>query len=338
MAFIGRIRRVLSRKFRSGGRFGKINKAWLGLGLGLGLGLVGGGTTIGSCGVALYFLTEWPWSVKASGGNNPEISLPRYPWAFNGTFKAFDHAALRRGWQVYRTVCHACHSLQFVRFLDLVNVTHTAEEVKRIAAEFEVEDGPDERGDYYTRPGKLTDQIPSPYPNEEAARAANFGASPPDLTYAVLTRRRGVDYVFSLLTGWMEPPAGIPPSEDRYFNVYFTGGFTTMPRMLYQGMIEYDDGTPATESQMAKDVAEFLTWTASSEHDTRKIMTIKCIGILLLLLVSVVQINRRNWSHVRSRRLAYLPNIITREPRHPTSLLVDESYGRRSKKSGSLPD
>ena len=134
MAIIGRIRRLLSlvcsRKFRGGGRLGKINKAWL--------GLVGGGTTIGSCGVALYFLTEWPWSVNASVGINPEISLPRYPWAFNGVFKAFDHAALRRGWQVYRTVCHACHSLQFVRFLDLVDVTHTAEEVKRIAAEFEV--------------------------------------------------------------------------------------------------------------------------------------------------------------------------------------------------------
>ncbi|KOX79257.1 Cytochrome c1, heme protein, mitochondrial [Melipona quadrifasciata] len=279
MATIGRIRRVLSRKSRSGGRFGKINKAWL--------GLAGGG----SCGVALYFLTEWPWSVKAFGGNNPEISPPRYPWAFNGVFKAFDHAALRRGWQVYRTVCHTCHSLKFVRFLDLVNVTHTAEEVKRIAAEFEVEDGPDERGDYYTRPGKLTDQIPSPYPNEEAARAANFGASPPDLTY-----------------------------------------------MLYQGMIEYDDGTPASESQMAKDVAEFLTWTACSEHDTRKIMTIKCVGILLLLLVSVVQINRRNWSHVRSRHLAYLPNTLTGEPRHPTSSLVDEPYGRRNNLSLVLRD
>lgn len=96
-----------------------------------------------------------------------------------------------------------------------------------------MEDGPDEQGDYYTRPGKLTDEIPSPYPNEEAARAANFGASPPDLSYVVLTRRRGVDYVFSLLTGWMEPPAGIPRNEQdsRYFNVYFTGGFTSMPRV-----------------------------------------------------------------------------------------------------------
>ncbi|XP_071872310.1 uncharacterized protein [Bombus fervidus] len=331
MAVIGRVGRAVStacRKFNSESRFrwssdGKRTKAWFGF----------TAATIGSCGVVLYFLNES--SVKAFGGI--EIRLPKYPWAFNGTFKAFDHAALRRGWQVYRTVCYTCHSLRFVRFLDLVNVTHTAEEAKQIAAEFQVEDGPDDQGNYYTRPAILSDAIPSPYPNEEAAKAANYGAVPPDLTYMILTRRRGLDYVFSLLTGWMDPPAGVTPDEGQYFNVYFTGGSTTMPRMLYEGIVEYDDGTPATESQLAKDVVEFLMWTASSEHDTRKIMTLKCIGILLTLLVSVVHINRRNWSHMRSRRIAYVPNIITKEPRHPTSPFADK-YSRGSKRSGSLPN
>ncbi|XP_050580222.1 uncharacterized protein LOC126917422 [Bombus affinis] len=362
MAIIGRIGRAVStacRKFNGESRFrwssdGKRIKAWFGF----------TAATIGSCGVVLYFLNDS--SVKAFGGI--EIRLPKYPWAFNGTFKAFDHAALRRGWQVYRTVCHACHSLRFVRFLDLVNVTHTAEEVKQIAAEFQVEDGPDDQGNYYTRPAILSDAIPSPYPNEEAAKTANYGAVPPDLTYMILTRRRGLDYVFSLLTGWMDPPAGVTPDEGQYFNVYFTGGSTTMPRvrhkrnrdssnapsltdtyfplplllltlsqMFYEGIIEYDDGTPATESQLAKDVVEFLMWTASSEHDTRKIMTLKCIGIFLMLLVSVVHINRRNWSHLRSRRIAYVPNTITREPRHPTSPFADK-YGRGSKRGGSLPN
>lgn len=398
MAIIGRIGRAVStacRKFNGESRFRwssdwKRIKAWFGF----------TAATIGSCGVVLYFLNDS--SVKAFGGI--EIRLPKYPWAFNGTFKAFDHAALRRGWQVYRTVCHACHSLRFVRFLDLVNVTHTAEEVKQIAAEFQVsigararwltdatrrdaitvrsgvtnrnranafdqvEDGPDDQGNYYTRPAILSDAIPSPYPNEEAAKAANYGAVPPDLTYMILTRRRGLDYVFSLLTGWMDPPAGVTPDEGQYFNVYFTGGSTTMPRvrhkrnrdssnapsltdtyfplplllltlsqMFYEGIIEYDDGTPATESQLAKDVVEFLMWTASSEHDTRKIMTLKCMGIFLMLLVSVVHINRRNWSHLRSRRIAYVPNTITREPRHPTSPFADK-YGRGSKRGGSLPN
>lgn len=95
----------------------------------------------------------------------------------------------------------------------------------------QVEDGPDDQGNYYTRPAMLSDAIPSPYPNDEAAKAANYGALPPDLTYMILTRRGGLDYVFSLLTGWMDPPAGVTPDEGQHFNVYFTGGSTMMPRV-----------------------------------------------------------------------------------------------------------
>lgn len=124
--------------------------------------------------------------------------------------------------------------------------------------------------------------------------------------------------------------------SHRYLFFITVASFDAL-QMFYEGIVEYDDGTPATESQLAKDVVEFLMWTASSEHDTRKIMTLKCMGILLTLLVSVVHINRRNWSHLRSRRIAYVPNIITREPRHPTSPFADK-YGRGSKRSGSLPN
>ncbi|XP_076670070.1 uncharacterized protein LOC143369690 isoform X2 [Andrena cerasifolii] len=225
---------------------------------------------VGGCAVFLYSLEE---SVEAL--DNSLISLPRYPWGFKGVLKSFDHAALRRGWVVYRTVCHTCHSLRYVRFLDLVNVSHTAEEATAIAAEFEVEDGPDEAGNYYDRPGKLTDSVPDPYPNEQAARVANFGSYPPDLTMMVNARKRGIDYLFSLLTGWKEPPVGVHLADGQYFNPYFPGAVTAMAQMFYPGTIEYDDGTPATESQMAKDVVEFLSWTASPEHNTRKIMTLK---------------------------------------------------------------
>ncbi|CAD1470268.1 unnamed protein product, partial [Heterotrigona itama] len=145
----------------------------------------------------------------------------------------------------------------------------------------------------------LTDEIPTPYPNEEAARLG-----PPTLALARLTspsRRSNVDYVFYLFTGWMEPPAGIDPSnqEGRYFN------------MFHEGMVEYDDGTPATESQMAKDVAEFLTWTACSEQDTRKIMTIKSVGTTCCCCSSP---SSRSTDEIG--RLAYLPNTITTAPRH----------------------
>lgn len=198
-----------------------------------------------------------------------------------------------------------------------------------------MEDGPDDEGNYFTRPGKLSDYIPSPYPNEEAAKAANFGAYPPDLTYMILAQRDGVDYVFSLLTGWMDPPAGVESEENQYFNAYFPGGRTTMPQMLMEGAVDYDDDTPATASQMAKDVVEFLMWTASSEHDTRKIMTLKCIGIFLILMVSTFYIYRRTWSHVRSRRIAYVPNSVTREPQFPARVSSDAD--RANKKSGVFP-
>ncbi|OAD55105.1 Cytochrome c1, heme protein, mitochondrial [Eufriesea mexicana] len=324
MAIVERFGRAVStrcRKFRwiavnetsctrsSGGKRGN---AWLGILAGM----------MGSCGMVLYFLDES--SVKAFG--ELEISLPKYPWAFNGVFKSFDHAALRRGWLIYRTVCHTCHSLQFVRFSHLIDVTHTIEEVQ---------DGPDDKGNYYTRPGKLSDFVPSPYPNEEAARAANFGAYPPDLTYMILTRKRGLDYVFSLLTGWMDPPAGIAMPNDQYFNAYFSGGFTTMPRTFYDGMVEYDDDTPATESQMAKDVVEFLMWTASCEHDERKIMTLKCLGIFLILILSVGHVNRRNWSHMRSRCIAYVPQSVTRDPRLAEAPSLVQRSARECKRSST---
>lgn len=221
-----------------------------------------------------------------------------------------------------------------------------------------MEDEPDDEGNIQMRPAKLVDFIPSPFPNKEAARAANFGVYPPDLTFAVLTVKRGLDYMFSLLTGWRDPPAGLRMDDGKYFNVYFPGGITTMPQvrdstagsilvararyrtptfsqMLFDGAIDYDDGTPATESQMAKDVAEFLTWTASPDHDTRKILTIKSMGIALILIAAFLHWNRRNWSHLRSRRIAYVPNTLTAEARRPGSLFGG-SADKRSKRSSAL--
>ncbi|XP_026669276.1 cytochrome c1-2, heme protein, mitochondrial-like [Ceratina calcarata] len=321
MAMIGKVNRLLSRK-RFDDKTGSWVK-WKQLRKRPWLGIVAG--LFGSCGTIVYFLNDS--SVKASEGLEP--ILPSYPWAFKGPFTAFDHAALRRGWIVYRNVCSTCHSLQYVRFLDLVNVTHTLDEVKDIASEYEVEDGPDDQGEYYMRPAKLTDPIPPPYPNEQAARAANFGSYPADLSYIIYTRHNGFNFMFSLLTGWMDPPAGVEVGEAQYFNIYFPGGLTGMAQMLFDGMVEYDDGTVASQSQMAKDVVEFLSWTAAPEHDTRKIMTVKGVGICLIMTVALAFMYRRYWSHVRSRRLAFVPNCITREPRLPAPVLGSRS-GKRS--------
>lgn len=124
------------------------------------------------------------------------------------------------------------------------------------------------------RPGKLSDSFPSPYPNEEAARFANNGANPPDLSYIILARHGNEDYVFSLLTGYQDTPAGFTLGEGQHFNPVFPGGAISMGQTLFNEAAEYSDGTPATASQLAKDVVTFLSWCAQPEHDTRKKMII----------------------------------------------------------------
>lgn len=137
------------------------------------------------------------------------LHAPDYPWSHTGMLDAFDHGSIRRGFQVYKQVCAACHSMIYIHWRDLVGVCYTEEEAKKMAAEEEVEDGPNDEGEMFTRPGKLSDALPNPYKNEQAARFANGGAYPPDLSNIVGARPNGTNYIFALLTGYREPPAGI---------------------------------------------------------------------------------------------------------------------------------
>ena len=156
----------------------------------------------------------WLAAPVAQAEDESEHGLPpgKYPWSHAGMFSSYDHAAIRRGHKVYQEVCAACHSMNMLHFRDLVGVAYTEDEVKEMAAEIEVEDGPNEEGEMFYRPGKLSDRIPIPYPNEEAARFANGGAYPPDLSLISKARHDGQNYVFSLLLGYREPPAGITVS------------------------------------------------------------------------------------------------------------------------------
>eukprot|EP00897_Mesotaenium_endlicherianum_P006409 jgi/Mesen1/5797/ME000293S04949 len=228
---------------------------------------------------------------------------PKYPWPHKGVFDAYDHASIRRGHQVYQNVCMQCHSLGLVTFRDLVGVAYTTEEVKEMASEVEVLDGPNEEGEMYYRPGKPSDKLPSPYANEEAARAANGGAYPPDLSAMVKARHDREDYLFALLTGYREPPEGVKVMGGLYYNPYFPGGAIAMPKMLNDGGVEYDDGTPATESQMAKDVTSFLAWASEPEMEERKLAGAKWMVALILLQVTAVFFKRWRWSPVKSRRV-----------------------------------
>lgn len=201
--------------------------------------------------------------------------------------------SLRRGFQVYREVCSSCHSLHRIPYRTLVGNLMTTDEAKALAEEAEYDTEPNDEGELEKRPGKLSDYIPSPYPNDEAARAANNGALPPDLSLMVKARHGGCNYIFSLLTGYPEdPPAGATVPSGLNFNPYFPGTGIGMARVLYDGLVEYEDKTPATTSQMAKDVVEFLNWAAEPEADERKKMGWKVLSVLTILTAMSIWVKR----------------------------------------------
>jgi len=273
-----------------------------GAGKKLALGALGAFSGVGAA--VAYKLDQ---SVKADLTLHP----PHLHWSHSGLLDSLDHASIRRGFQVYKQVCAACHSLRYMAYRNLVGVSHTELEAKTEAEESQVQDGPDESGEMFMRPGKLSDYFPKPFANDAAAAAANNGAIPPDLSYIVLARHGNEDYIYHLLNGYCDPPAGIELRDGQHFNPYYPGGAIGMGAPLYNEIIEYDDGTPATLSQLAKDVCTFLTWTASPEHDMRKKMSIKGLGMLTILAGLTYYVKRHKWSMIKSRKLFYTPKVPT---------------------------
>ncbi len=223
---------------------------------------------------------------------------------------------LRRGFQVYREVCASCHSLNRIPYRTLVGTVLTVDEAKAMAEENEYDTEPNDEGEIEKRPGKLSDYIPAPYPNDEAARFANNGALPPDLSLIVKARHSGCDYIFSLLTGYPEePPAGAQVGEGLNFNPYFPGTGIAMARVLYNELVDYEDGTPASASQMAKDVVEFLNWAAEPEMDNRKRMGMKVLVVTSVLFALSVWVKRYKWAWLKTRKVTYDPPKESSKPR-----------------------
>ncbi|ETL46583.1 hypothetical protein L916_03555 [Phytophthora nicotianae] len=237
--------------------------------------------------------------------SSDQIEALRYGFDHQGPLSSFDYASVRRGYQVYREVCASCHSLDRICFRNLVGVTHTEEELKAIAADIDVVDGPNDEGEMFERPGKLSDPLPRPYPNDEAAAAANNGAIPPDLSLMAKARHAGADYLFALLTGYVDPPEGTELLPGLYYNPYFGGGAIAMERQLQDGQIEYEDGTPCTTSQMAKDVSVFLAWAAEPEHDVRKKQGMQTTIALLALCALTGYYKRLKWAPLKTRKITY---------------------------------
>jgi ubiquinol-cytochrome c reductase cytochrome c1 subunit len=246
-------------------------------------------------------------------------------FSFDGVFGTFDQAQLQRGYKVYREVCAACHSMNLLSFRNLGDKggpfydpkypnPNNNPYVKAIAAEYQINDIDSETGDVVQRPGTSADRFPSPFANEPAARASNGGALPPDLSVITKARHNGTRYVYSLLSGYANPPAGLTVSANQHYNPYMlgdlsafwkdghhntpVGGFIAMAPPLKDGLVTFDDGKPSTVDQQAQDVAAFLTWASEPKLVERKQFGFAAMIYLLILAGLLFASYKRIWRNV----------------------------------------
>jgi ubiquinol-cytochrome c reductase cytochrome c1 subunit len=219
-------------------------------------------------------------------------------WPFEGAFGTFDRQAAQRGFQIYKEVCSACHGLYNLSYRNLKDIGFSEAEIKEIAKSVTVKDGPNDQGEMFDRPGLPSDKFVRPFANEQAARAANNGAYPLDLSLIVKARHDGANYVFSLLTGYEEPPVGFKLMPGLHYNKYFPGHQVAMPPPLTDGIVTFMDGTHASVEQMARDVTIFLQWAAEPEMEHRKSMGLKVMIFLVIFTIFFYIVKRRIWSNL----------------------------------------
>jgi len=253
--------------------------------------------------ILIIFISIVSFSVHSEETNTNYVKTN---WSFKGIFGTFDRASLQRGYQVYQEVCSGCHSVQYLSYRNLSEKggpEFSVEEAKAIAAQFEVEDGPNSDGEMFMRPGRLSDKFVKPYPNVEASTVANGGAYPPDMSVLAKARKGGADYIYSLLLGYEEPPAGFEIDEGVYYNKYMSGNKIKMTAPLSDGLVEYSDGTQSTTAQMAKDITTFLVWTAEPHLESQHRIGFKAIIYLIVLLTLVYMSKQKVWSRFGSKNI-----------------------------------
>ena len=256
---------------------------------------------------------------QASEAGGLDMRPPRLSWSFSGPFGMYDTAQLQRGFRVFREVCAACHSANFVYFRNLAQPggpSFSEAQAKAVALEYQVTDGPNDQGEMFQRPGRLSDHWPAPFPNDQAARYANGGALPPD--FSVLAKARsyhvgfpgfiidaftqyqehGVDYIHALMTGYVDPPEGVQVQTGLHYNRYFPGHQIAMPNPLSDGQVEYTDGTPTTVDQYARDVSAFMMWMAEPHLDVRKRLGFQVMIFLLVLAGLLYFTKKKVWKDV----------------------------------------
>ena len=205
---------------------------------------------------------------------------------------------MQRGFQVYREVCAGCHGIRLVSYRDLSSIGYSNDDIKSIASEYEIKDGPDDEGEMYMRFAKPSDKFIGPYLNKNEARAANNGSYPPDLSLIVKARAGGADYLYNLLNGYKEMPENFNLNDGMYYNTIYPGNQIAMPQPIYDESVEYEDNTPASQDQIIRDVTSFLAWTAEPELDERKSIGIRVLLFLFLLTLMLYAVKRKIWRDV----------------------------------------
>jgi ubiquinol-cytochrome c reductase cytochrome c1 subunit len=227
-----------------------------------------------------------------------EMEYPHQNWSFEGPFGTYDRGAAQRGFQVYKEVCSNCHSMKQVYYRNLEGIGLSPEQIKAIAATVDVATIGDD-GQPAERPGLPSDHFKSPYPNDKAARAALGGALPPDQSVIIKAREGGPDYIYALMTGYGDPPAGMKMGDGMNYNKWFTGHQIAMVPPLTDGRVDYADGTKATLDQEARDVTTFLAYVANPEMEERKRMGVRVVLFLAFMTCVTYAVKRQIWSDVK---------------------------------------
>jgi cytochrome c1 len=253
-------------------------------------------------------------AVAPAGAAEESLVPPRLSWSFSGPFGHFDRAQLQRGFKVYKEVCAVCHGLKMVAFRNLEDLGYSEAQVKAIAAEYKIQDGPNDQGEMFERAGRAADYFPTPWPNENAARA-RYNGVPPDMSVLAKARtyergfpwflfdmvtqfqEHGVDYIHALMVGYEEKaPAGFTLPAGTFYNKYFPGHAIAMPPPLTDKRIDYTDGSPATVDQFSKDVTAFMMWAAEPHMEARKRIGFQVMIFLIVFAGLLYFAKKKVWA------------------------------------------
>ena len=238
-------------------------------------------------------------SMGAARAAEGEVHIPSAGFSFSSALGTYDRGELQRGFQIYKEVCSACHSMHLLSYRNLRDIGLSEAEVAAVAASVQIQDGPNDNGEMFERPGRASDRFRSPFANPAAARAANNGALPPDLSVITKARNGGADYIHALLIGYAEPPAGLTLAEGMHYNQYFPGHQIAMaPPLSQDGQLTFGDGTNATVDRMSRDVSAFLNWAAEPELETRRAMGVRVLIFLAILGGLTYAVKRKVWADV----------------------------------------